>query len=218
MNDLQKAQHLAAQRRFNEKARAAGLCEICRKVPRRPSRVTCAKCAADMSDDKRNRYARLMAAGLCTSCGGKPQATGTILCADCRVAKKAIHARFRAKKRERVIRDGVCTSCGSADRRPDYFYCSECLTKRKVGRYAKFGFTREHLEALGDSCHVCGSTRDLHIDHGHVSGVVRGLLCQLCNNGLGMFRDSPDLLLKASQYLMEATKKKPVVATEEFVH
>ena len=40
-----------------------------------------------------------------------------------------------------------------------------------------------------------------HIDHCHVSGVVRGLLCLTCNTGLGMFGDSVNLLDAAKQYL-----------------
>jgi hypothetical protein len=100
--------------------------------------------------------------------------------------------------------------CGKTGRRPDYLYCADCLTKAKVRRYAKCGLTREGLAELGSVCHICGSTKDLHIDHDHNKNVVRGLLCQLCNNGIGMFRDSPGLLQKASRYL----RGKPAKATK----
>jgi hypothetical protein len=40
-----------------------------------------------------------------------------------------------------------------------------------------------------------------HIDHCHDSGDVRGLLCRSCNNGLGHFKDNPEALANASQYL-----------------
>ena len=58
----------------------------------------------------------------------------------------------------------------------------------------------------GGVCRICGSPpaegKRLHVDHRHgASAPVRGLLCYLCNSGLGMFRDDPALLVIASQYL-----------------
>jgi len=61
------------------------------------------------------------------------------------------------------------------------------------------------LEIQKNRCAICGSEptkkRALAVDHDHKTGQVRGLLCNTCNLGLGQFKDSKDLLLKAIKYL-----------------
>ena len=41
----------------------------------------------------------------------------------------------------------------------------------------------------------------LAVDHCHDSDDVRGLLCLSCNQGIGSFRDDPDIMTKAIEYL-----------------
>ena len=58
-------------------------------------------------------------------------------------------------------------------------------------------------------CAICGyrfgqKTGDMHIDHCHTSGEVRGFLCDLCNRGLGYFKDSAVALKRAAEYLQTA--------------
>lgn len=57
----------------------------------------------------------------------------------------------------------------------------------------------------GGLCAICkaepNGTR-LHIDHCHVTGKIRGLLCMKCNQGLGQFMDRPNLLERARLYLL----------------
>jgi len=67
---------------------------------------------------------------------------------------------------------------------------------------------RAMLAAQEGKCGICEKTPDgaahcrkLHVDHDHATGAIRGLLCVSCNNGLGRFRDSPALLVKAAFYL-----------------
>jgi hypothetical protein len=64
------------------------------------------------------------------------------------------------------------------------------------------------IEAQGNACAICGAHppkgRRLHIDHDHETGAVRGLLCSRCNQGVGFFRDIPELLVRAAGYLRKA--------------
>jgi hypothetical protein len=65
------------------------------------------------------------------------------------------------------------------------------------------------LDKQGGLCAICGNTpaktnsrnQTLHVDHCHSTGVVRELLCQDCNRGLGCFKDNAEYLLAAAQYI-----------------
>lgn len=73
----------------------------------------------------------------------------------------------------------------------------------------KFGLTLEEydnmLKRQNDGCAICGkrcSTGNrLAVDHDHVTGRVRGLLCSKHNKALGSFSDNADLLRAAIRYL-----------------
>jgi hypothetical protein len=69
----------------------------------------------------------------------------------------------------------------------------------------------DQLAAQGGVCAICrrpevstdknGKLRKLAVDHDHVTGTPRGLLCSFCNGGLGRFYDNPVLLRAAADYL-----------------
>jgi hypothetical protein len=48
--------------------------------------------------------------------------------------------------------------------------------------------------------------RGLHVDHDHITGQVRALLCTRCNPGLGYFEDSVEKLEMAISYLKKFKK------------
>jgi len=62
-------------------------------------------------------------------------------------------------------------------------------------------FYQEHFTGKCDICSKVITGKDMHLDHNHTTGVLRGWLCMLCNTGLGKFKDNPDLLRKALSYL-----------------
>jgi Recombination endonuclease VII len=64
---------------------------------------------------------------------------------------------------------------------------------------------QEFLLVQGDVCAICGGRnqtgKDLAVDHSHLTGKVRGLLCNRCNILLGLAKDDPERLLEAALYL-----------------
>ena len=82
-------------------------------------------------------------------------------------------------------------------------------TSRRRCGIRTYGITPEHyalmLTAQAGRCAIChkppGGKQQLGIDHCHTRDHVRGLLCNNCNNGLGRFKDNPDLLRAAADYL-----------------
>jgi hypothetical protein len=69
-------------------------------------------------------------------------------------------------------------------------------------------FIDEYKRETGGLCDICGGVPTgigLCIDHDHETGMVRGLLCNGCNIGLGGFRDNPRLLIRAADYLRDPT-------------
>ena len=87
--------------------------------------------------------------------------------------------------------------------------------------------TGEHERMLASQAGVCkiccqeetrvhkdGSPVNLHVDHDHATGMVRGLLCHRCNIGLGSFNDDPSRLRAAANYLERHIKssERPLLA------
>ena len=81
-----------------------------------------------------------------------------------------------------------------------------------------FGITlvqyNEMLETQKGLCAVCGNPetvidnrtktpRRLAVDHCHTTKKVRGLLCMACNQGIGNFRENPEFLISATQYVLK---------------
>lgn len=83
---------------------------------------------------------------------------------------------------------------------------------------SRFQMTLDAYAAMHDEqgglCAICeqpetravgGTPLALSVDHCHISGKVRGLLCSSCNTSLGFMKDNPSTLRKAASYLERHT-------------
>jgi len=89
---------------------------------------------------------------------------------------------------------------------PNRLLHGEQRRKDRIYHYVrKYNLPQEKAEMLVEnrvgSCTICGNIAPLVVDHCHTTKVVRGLLCDKCNRGLGYFNDESELLIKASEYL-----------------
>jgi hypothetical protein len=92
------------------------------------------------------------------------------------------------------------------------------VNKDKVLKYKqdwhflnKYGISLEELNILKENqkylCAICKIHEDytprgtLCVDHDHATGKVRGLLCESCNQALGLFYDNKEWLNTAIGYL-----------------
>lgn len=139
----------------------------------------------------------------------------TKVCKDCGRRKRR-DAFYADRKRDGALHT-YCKEC--CKRRAKEAYARSDKAERNRVHREWVRANREHIRAykvasaLGVSvdevkallargrCDICGGTEALCVDHCHVRGNARGLLCGACNKGLGFFRDDPRLLRAAATYL-----------------
>lgn len=87
-------------------------------------------------------------------------------------------------------------------------YCKSCASERSL--IAKYGITLQQKKdmhiAQNESCLICIEPmrfEDAKVDHCHKSGVVRGILCDLCNTALGSLKENPESMRRMIEYVLK---------------
>ena len=83
--------------------------------------------------------------------------------------------------------------------------------QRRLKLKCNYGLTlddkKNQLDYQNNQCAICQTDlldrapQSVHIDHCHGSKKLRGILCGSCNTGLGMFKDTHEILQRAIDYL-----------------
>ena len=137
-------------------------------------------------------------------------------CRDCGEVKPLDD--FPIQKGGRHRRHPVCKACRAAAERLRYaarreqILAASRLDPARMRRVRwrsilrKYGVTREEYEAMFarqcGACVICHRLAvPLLVDHDHITGVVRGLLCTRCNFGIAGLHDDPELCVAGAEYL-----------------
>lgn len=126
-------------------------------------------------------------------------------CPDCGAVKPS--EEFPRNKRYKDGRHPYCKPCHRARGKESYTRLHG--STRNYHLKARYGITSaeydDMLERQGGLCALCRERPAEHVDHDHLHGHVRGLLCSCCNQGLGNFRDELAHLKAAVDYLERTT-------------
>lgn len=122
-------------------------------------------------------------------------------CVHCKNAFEALLIKVRAGKAKFCSRECY-------DRYRRLHKQDKYLMEKRHQLKHKYGLAYDEFESMllaqRNKCAICFNdfSSTPFVDHCHKSGKVRGLLCNSCNTGIGLFKDDPKLLQKAIEYLV----------------
>jgi hypothetical protein len=132
---------------------------------------------------------------------------------------KEYHKRPEAIVRAKELRDRPEAKAKILAYMAEYRKRPEAIENRKrhlrADALKRYHITEAEFDAMlkdqGGRCAVCGTdqynNRGPQIDHDHETGKVRGILCNACNGGMGLFKDNTDIMEAAIAYLKGANAK-----------
>jgi len=103
-----------------------------------------------------------------------------------------------------------CYECDRARSRKYYNANKHKIKVKARSRQLRYlyGMTLKEFDNLlamqNSKCAICGKEHSkvgLVVDHNHITGEIRGLLCRHCNFVLGLVNDDKDILKNAMEYL-----------------
>lgn len=127
-------------------------------------------------------------------------------CSKCKKEKSL--SEFKKDNRVKSGFQAACKPCVYSTRKRNHEAYRKTERRRELKKYGLTLEQYDHMRELQNyRCSICdkheskGYRAKLFIDHCHVTGKVRELLCDKCNSGLGSFLDNPRLTDRATSYL-----------------
>jgi len=193
------------------------ICVECIAEMRRKATRTCRKCKKEKAlnefDINDNGHFRL-------------------LCKQCMIEKNNPKKICKICKKEKLLEDFVKVTSRCRNERRDI--CKDCARqlaknhgvteeRKAIVKNAKlkatYGITLEQYNTMivnqGNRCKICNKSfinedkiLRINIDHDHITGKIRGILCSKCNSILGYASDNITILMNAVKYLEDNKTKK----------
>jgi len=112
----------------------------------------------------------------------------------------------------RYVTTNNCIDCDVESRKKRSEKARWARIKKEYGM-SKFDVTKM-LNKQKCQCRICSISIQggYHIDHCHKTNKVRGLLCQKCNQAIGLLKENESLFFRAAQYIREHNATKTVPA------
>ncbi len=134
---------------------------------------------------------------------------------------------FKPKRSNQIICSNKCRKINREEYHKNYKATFEYRKGRRIYQKSQKNKTRllkkyfnlsfedyqKMVRQQSNKCAICGDKErikrngnkmELAIDHSHRTGKVRGLLCQRCNRGLGLFKEDILRLQNAIKYLKKS--------------
>jgi len=136
---------------------------------------------------------------------------------NCPACTKITKAAYNERTREKRLAEMKAYKAKNAERAKQAMkdWADNNREKIQCSNPHRIGFTlklkRECIEMQGGKCAICRvefttiPRRAVHADHCHKTMQPRGVLCHHCNAALGSFRDDPERMLRAIEYLKNPT-------------
>lgn len=129
---------------------------------------------------------------------------------NCRKCSKILREKFYKEHYDSVAKTQKKARANFIKKYPE----REAEIQAKSRTKKLYNLTLEEVERMyldqSGLCKICnvpvqrrgnGNLKSANIDHNHLTGKVRGLLCYKCNHGIGNFKDDINLLQSAIKYL-----------------
>lgn len=132
----------------------------------------------------------------CRTCGlsDVPFRPGRSICRPCERAAARAYGRADRERRNARLRRWRAAN-------PELAKAHDRRTRLR----RKYQLAESDLDAMfvaqDGKCALCAGAKALVVDHDHVTGKVRALLCHRCNTSLGWLEAHPGLLDRAAAYL-----------------